>query len=337
MPSKPTKPTKEGPRPLPNETAPSARLRARRLERAGFGMARFVPAGDEVLGSIFTWWNVLDALMSVHSMVPWQTGYMRELQLRRMLELVRAPSVRHYCEVGMNGGHSAVAMLVANPHITAHVFDPLEYQYSQPVASLLRASFGERFRLTPGYSRKTLPSFVRSLARNGSSCDVLLVDGDHTEPGTRFDINTLGAAVHASSALVVDDTVPVCLPSSVTSQSGAPFAVDEADEASYCDDVRAVAAQRKNRRDPRILGPGWAVRKLASAGRMHVTERYGPFAMGTEVNPCFRTTRRQKCRSAGDIAGDAACSQWCGAPHEFDWGFVVARYTDVRGTARRSA
>ena len=52
---------------------------------------------------------------------------MRELQIRRMVELAQAlPTERpvHYCEVGMNGGHSVVSMLLAHPNLTAHVTDP---------------------------------------------------------------------------------------------------------------------------------------------------------------------------------------------------------------------
>ena len=70
-----------------------------------------------------------------------------------MVELAQAlPTERpvHYCEVGMNGGHSVVSMLLAHPNLTAHVFDPLEYDYSAPVVTLLTNSFQERFVITKG-------------------------------------------------------------------------------------------------------------------------------------------------------------------------------------------
>ena len=160
--------------PLPNATPPTALAAVQRLHESSFGLARYVPTGsDAVLGAIFTWWNVLDALMSVHSRIRWQTGYVRELQVRRMSSLAREPGVQHYCEVGMNGGHSVVSMLLSNPNLTAHVFDPLEYKYSEPVAQLLRASFGARFQLAPGFSRQTLPPFIRSFTNNGSCATTL--------------------------------------------------------------------------------------------------------------------------------------------------------------------
>ena len=46
---------------------------------------------------------------------------------------------------------------------------------------------------------------------------------------------------------------------------------------------------------------------------IEVAERYGPYAMGTRENPCFRTRQGPRC----------------GRPHEFDWGFVVARYLNI--------
>jgi len=44
-----------------------------------------------------------------------------------------------YCEVGSNGGHSVVSMLLASPRVQAFAFDPLEYSYSGPMVKLLRA------------------------------------------------------------------------------------------------------------------------------------------------------------------------------------------------------
>ena len=50
------------------------------------------------------------------------------------------------------------------------------------------------------------------------------------------------------------------------------------------------------------LGGGWGLEEGA----------WGPYGMGTAGSPCFRVP-----------GGDG---RHCGAPHEFDWGFVVAAY-----------
>ena len=83
----------------------------------------------------------------------YQTGYVQEVQVRRMDQLVSEPGVRTYCEVGMNGGHSAAAMLLANPHLTVHSFDLMFWNYSRPVVRLLGTAFGDRFISHPGNSR----------------------------------------------------------------------------------------------------------------------------------------------------------------------------------------
>ena len=61
---------------------------------------RFVPKDNqELLSAIFTWWELLDGLMLVHEpRSRFMAGYIREVQMRRMLQLVRAPNVSHYCE-----------------------------------------------------------------------------------------------------------------------------------------------------------------------------------------------------------------------------------------------
>ena len=141
-------------RPLPNATGAAFLHTPHLLRETVLGSPRFVAVSP--LPSIFTWWNILDATMasapSSHN-TWWQTGYVRELQVRRMVQLAQHFSrdrAVHYCEVGMNGGHSAVSMLLAHPNLTAHVFDPLEYDYSAPVVKLLTDTFQERFALTKG-------------------------------------------------------------------------------------------------------------------------------------------------------------------------------------------
>ena len=59
----------------------------------------------------------------VQNMLGWS-----ELQLRRMIQLVRDPSVKTYCEIGVNGGHSAAAMLLANPELVVHGFDLMAWR-----------------------------------------------------------------------------------------------------------------------------------------------------------------------------------------------------------------
>ena len=124
-------------------------LRTRLSTESLLGATRFVPnSTEEALTATFASWNLLDAIMYQHMPdSPFQTGYLRELQLRRMIELVREPHVRTYVEVGMNGGHSLMAMLLANPRLHADVFDLFKWKYSWSAASLINATFPGRATL----------------------------------------------------------------------------------------------------------------------------------------------------------------------------------------------
>ena len=95
------------------------------------GAARYVVrsrgerARPLVFDKIFTLWNELDAIMwnatnladdkfggvgRVGRKHAWQTGYVRELQVRRMVELIREPSVHTYCEVSRALAHALRSM-----------------------------------------------------------------------------------------------------------------------------------------------------------------------------------------------------------------------------------
>ena len=281
---------------------------AARLADAPWGVDRFVPQTmEETMASIYEMWNILDAIMRVHSNVLWQTGYVREHQVRRMVELVRSqpPSRIDYCEVGMNGGHSTVAMLLASPNVSAHVFDILAYRYSAPVATLLRTRFGARFELHPGNSHDTLGAWATS----GHGCDISLVDGDHSLMGSRRDLIDLWPAARPSSSLIVDDVVPKC-----------PYLVgglwNRSVEESHC---RALAADGADFRNRVNAGPGMALRDLIRNGVVAVHELIGPARMGTPINPCLRGPHGPLCR------------------HEWDWGYAVLSYQPMPQEQRQRA
>ena len=74
----------------------------RLLKKVNAGNPRFVPASfDEVITATFALWNLLDQIMYHEAPnYAYQGGYIRELQLRRMVQLARAlPAGSTYCEV----------------------------------------------------------------------------------------------------------------------------------------------------------------------------------------------------------------------------------------------
>ena len=82
---------------------------------------RFVPTNDiERFAAIFTLWNLLDGVMyHVKQANRFSTGYVRELQLRRMVELARAPHVRKYCEVCARS-HSSLVVSLTDVPLSSH-------------------------------------------------------------------------------------------------------------------------------------------------------------------------------------------------------------------------
>lgn len=168
---------------------------------------RYEPQNEqELLASIFTWWDLLDRIMlTFEPQGRLMGGYIREVQLRRMIQLVQSPNVTHYCEVGMNGGHSVVAMLLANPRMHAHTFDLMRWNYSWPAAKLLQARFGQRLELTPGYSWDTLPPWMDAAQKRELRCDLLLVDGGHSVDAARKDLQMLRKVAAPGAPIVVDD------------------------------------------------------------------------------------------------------------------------------------
>ncbi|EOD10454.1 hypothetical protein EMIHUDRAFT_215667 [Emiliania huxleyi CCMP1516] len=171
-----------------------------RLVEARIGQPRFVATEDELPAAVFTWWNLLDAVMATADISErYQTGYLREFQVRRMLSLARLPGMRTYCEIGMNGGHSTAAMLEANANLIVHSWDLMKFKYSRPVTDLL-TRFGHRVNFHAGDTRRTLTASVFNV-----TCDLILVDGDHTFEGALRDMRRLKAFATPQSIVVVDD------------------------------------------------------------------------------------------------------------------------------------
>ena len=258
-----------GGQPLPAELA-RRRLPINPKGRLSFKDPRFVPRDEaELLAAIFSWWEILDGLMVKHE--PFSRfigGYIREVQLRRMLQLVAPSSVSHYCEgartgfepahvcsqglprgartnpmlaVGMNGGHSVVSMLQGNPQVKAHVFDLMNWNYSRPVASLLKSTFRDRFELHEGLSHNTIPPWIAS--QNGTLvCDLLLVDGGHRWDTARNDMLLLKKVSKPRARIVIDDI---------------------------------------------NVGPGQALKRLEKMGELRILEAF-TFPKKTEHNPCQR-------------------------------------------------
>jgi hypothetical protein len=114
-----------------------------------------------------------------------------------------APPLR-LCEVGLNGGHSALILLAAAGRGSSlQMFDYMRYSYSARAAKVIDALFPGGMRIWQGNSRQTLPAFLQRTS--GGACDFFSVDGDHRYPGAKADLIDAVAATRAGGTIVMDD------------------------------------------------------------------------------------------------------------------------------------
>eukprot|EP00964_Phaeocystis_antarctica_P051566 scaffold30089_cov73-Phaeocystis_antarctica.AAC.1 len=118
--------------------------------------------------AVATVWNLLDRNIEKaarncrsHQHCPGTPfGYIRPAQLEHYSSFVWRKGPMRYCEIGFNGGHGTVAMLLANPKLQAHSFELGGYAYTAPAAELVHLYFGERFQYHLGNSQQLVPAFA---------------------------------------------------------------------------------------------------------------------------------------------------------------------------------
>ena len=125
--------------------------------------------------------------------------------------------VRTICEIGFNGGHSALLWLAySNPGTKVVMFDlglhdgvGIGHRWLNAMPSL-RAP--ERLQLILGNSNETVPEFAR---RNpGHTCDLISIDGGHTRRQAEADLRNMAAlaAPRCEHIALLDDCPPLPLP-----------------------------------------------------------------------------------------------------------------------------
>lgn len=115
-------------------------------------------------------------------------------------------SVRRICEIGFNGGHSALAMLLGAPRGASLVsFDIGSKSYTPASAGFLEMVFPDRFQLVLGDSAVTVPQYA--FERYGDArCDLVYIDGGHEEEEATRDLLSMSLlAKHGHTLVVMDD------------------------------------------------------------------------------------------------------------------------------------
>lgn len=96
-------------------------------------------------------------------------------------EAVSLPWVKTVCEVGFSGGQSANFYLATNPSVRYIGFDLFNYGYMWAGYRFLQKQYGSsRISIVPGFTPGSVVDGLKA-ARAYQDCDVISIDGPHTE------------------------------------------------------------------------------------------------------------------------------------------------------------
>lgn len=113
------------------------------------------------------------------------------------------------CEIGFNGGHSALLFLLgrdAKP-LEFTVFDIGHHAYIKPCLSHIQSRFPHsRFEYVEGDSTVTMPAWMERNPSFVGTYDVVHVDGGHSDHCVTNDMRNADRLVRVGGLLIVDDT-----------------------------------------------------------------------------------------------------------------------------------
>jgi len=130
----------------------------------------------------------------------------------RSLLLQAIENKRHILEIGLNAGHSALAILYHNRMTELHSVDINQHPYVSLAADFLQAYFGARFKFYPGNSLVVLPRLAVMYPEQ--KFDLIHIDGGHTKAAFETDVFNSLRLVQEPGWLLLDDvTIPSIKPS----------------------------------------------------------------------------------------------------------------------------
>lgn len=85
-------------------------------------------------------------------------------------------------EIGVNGCHSLLLMLLINPNAEYLLFDLGKHKYTIPSLNYIKTQFPDtKIDIIFGNSIETLPEYIQDNQNNINSFDLIHIDGGHTE------------------------------------------------------------------------------------------------------------------------------------------------------------
>jgi len=114
-----------------------------------------------------------------------------------------ASKASNILEIGVNGGHSLLVMLLANSTSTIYAFDICFHPYTIPCVEYLNTHFNNRIKFFKGDSKETLPEFKKNYPN--LEIDLFHVDGRH-DPDTNYDFINCCPLAGEESIMIWDDS-----------------------------------------------------------------------------------------------------------------------------------
>ncbi|CAM9184652.1 unnamed protein product [Ectocarpus sp. 12 AP-2014] len=137
-------------------------------------------------------------------------GFPRKVEALGAVSRDGGDRVKKICEVGFNAGHSSLNWLLhSHPSTKILAFDLGEHEYMKHALHYLQAIFPGRLEVLIGDSSETIPAYAVAEAAAGrepQGCNILFVDGDHSEDGAYADlVNFRALASRDWNVLAIDD------------------------------------------------------------------------------------------------------------------------------------
>jgi len=133
-------------------------------------------------------------------------------QVNYYFNVASLPSIKIICEIGFNAGHSTALYLKAAPNATIYNFDYYTIKYSPGALAYIKNIFGNRFNDIKGNSHKTIKEFTLKIKQQNPNfvCDLISVDGDHSEKGALEDMIDMKSLSNEDTILLIDDICEKC-------------------------------------------------------------------------------------------------------------------------------
>lgn len=127
------------------------------------------------------------------------TNMLPELVNKQRNIFTLAKSCNKILEIGLNAGHSALLMLLANPNAILYCFDICDHRYTKLCFQYLYENFGGRVMLYEGDSNVTVPMFMKE------ACDLYHIDGSNDYYIANIDFYACRALSKFNSIVIFDD------------------------------------------------------------------------------------------------------------------------------------